>query len=71
MADDLPHNGASFEIPPSVEMETEPEPEPEILPLGVCPFDPATYHPQIHVLPPKGIRHFIAFARRASGDLLL
>jgi len=47
------------------------EPEPEPLPLGIRPFDSAAYHPQTHVLPPGGIRHFRAFARRAPEDLLL
>ncbi|KAL7249858.1 hypothetical protein ACSBR1_011940 [Camellia fascicularis] len=49
----------------------EAELKPEILSLGVCPFDPATYRPRTHVLPPEGIRHFREFARRALEDLLV
>ncbi|GMP25104.1 hypothetical protein CsSME_00002132 [Camellia sinensis var. sinensis] len=73
MADDLPHDGAPFEIPPQLSppAEIEAEPEPEILPLGVRPFDSATCHPRTDVLPPGGIRHFREFARHAPEDLLL
>ncbi|GMP54659.1 hypothetical protein CsSME_00019746 [Camellia sinensis var. sinensis] len=48
MANDIPHDGAS------PEMEVDPELEP--LPLSIRPFDPATYHPKIHVLSPDNIR---------------
>ncbi|GMP93514.1 hypothetical protein CsSME_00043296 [Camellia sinensis var. sinensis] len=40
MADDIPLGGT----PPEHEMD----PEAELLPLSVCPFDPATYRPAIH-----------------------
>ncbi|KAL7264389.1 hypothetical protein ACSBR1_002358 [Camellia fascicularis] len=67
MADDLSHDGAPFEIPPLAEMEIEPESE--ILPLGVRHFDPATYHPQIHVLPPGGIRRILALLADTGREL--
>ncbi|KAL7213255.1 hypothetical protein ACSBR2_015880 [Camellia fascicularis] len=56
MTDDILYDGAPLEIlsqlSPPAQMEAELEPE--ILPLGVRPFDPATYHPRTHVLPPGG-----------------
>ncbi|GMP67539.1 hypothetical protein CsSME_00027487 [Camellia sinensis var. sinensis] len=55
MADDVPHDGAS------PEMEVDPEFEP--LPLSDRPVDPATYHPEIHVLPPDSICQFTEFAQ--------
>ncbi|GMP23854.1 hypothetical protein CsSME_00001311 [Camellia sinensis var. sinensis] len=47
MADDAPHDGGSLR------MEEEPEHIP--LPPRVRPFDPATYHPKVHVLPPSTV----------------
>ncbi|GMP85730.1 hypothetical protein CsSME_00038774 [Camellia sinensis var. sinensis] len=41
MADYIPHDRA----PPGIEMDPEFEP----LPLSIRPFDPATYHPEVHV----------------------
>ncbi|GMP73604.1 hypothetical protein CsSME_00031310 [Camellia sinensis var. sinensis] len=58
MADDIPRG----RTPPDHEMD----PEAELLPLSVRPFDPATYRPAIHVLPPDGLRQFRDFAR--GGD---
>ncbi|XP_028103523.1 uncharacterized protein LOC114302674 [Camellia sinensis] len=63
MADDLPQGGT----PPEQEMD----PEAEFLPLSVRPFDPATYQPTIHVLPPDGLRQFRSFARGIPPELLL
>ncbi|KAL7163584.1 hypothetical protein ACSBR2_039655 [Camellia fascicularis] len=63
MADDIPHDGALLG------MEMDPEFEP--LPLSIRPFDPATYHPEVHVLPPDSICQFRGFARGAPEDLLL
>ncbi|KAI8005047.1 Protein MAIN-LIKE 2, partial [Camellia lanceoleosa] len=63
MADDIPQEGA----PPGMEMDPEFEP----LPLGVWPFDPVTYPPEVHVLPPDSIRQFRSFVRGALEDLLL
>lgn len=63
MANDIPHDGASLE------MEVDPEFKP--LPLSDRPFDPAAYHPEIHVLSPDIIRQFRGFARGVPEDLLL
>ncbi|XP_028071396.1 uncharacterized protein LOC114273783 [Camellia sinensis] len=63
MADDIPHKGA----PSGMEMDPEFEP----LPLSIRPFDPTTYHPKIHVLPPDSIHQFRRFAQGAPEDLLL
>ncbi|GMP44793.1 hypothetical protein CsSME_00013571 [Camellia sinensis var. sinensis] len=66
MADNIPHDEASLEI------KVDPEFEP--LPPSVRPFDPVTYHPEIHVLPPDSIRPLTARARvtfiswRLQGD---
>ncbi|KAL7161749.1 hypothetical protein ACSBR2_042261 [Camellia fascicularis] len=49
----------------------EAEPEPVLLPPKIRPFDPETYHPQTHVLPPEIIRHFRGFTQGAPEDLLL
>ncbi|GMP53431.1 hypothetical protein CsSME_00018883 [Camellia sinensis var. sinensis] len=65
MADDIPHDGA----PPEMEFDFKAEPEP--LPLGVRPFDPARYHPRIHILLVRSIRHFTDFSTDAPADLLL
>ncbi|KAF5932784.1 hypothetical protein HYC85_028955 [Camellia sinensis] len=43
----------------------------ELLPLSERPFDPATYRPAIHVLPPDGLRQFRSFERYAAPELLL
>ncbi|GMP31616.1 hypothetical protein CsSME_00005758 [Camellia sinensis var. sinensis] len=48
MAGDVPRGGT----PPDHEMDLEAE----LLPLSVRLFDPATYQPAIHVLPPDGLR---------------
>ena len=63
MADDIPRVGT----PPDHEMD----PEVELLPLSERPFDPATYRPAIHVLPPDGLRQFRSFERYAAPELLL
>ena len=63
MADDIPRGGT----PP--EMDTDPEVE--LLPLSVRPFNPATYWPAIHILPPDSIRQFRSYARGAPLKLLL
>ena len=63
MADDIPHGGT----PPDHEMD----PEVELLSLSVRPFDPATYRPAIHVLPPDGLRQFRSFDRAMPPELLL
>ncbi|KAF5934526.1 hypothetical protein HYC85_030697 [Camellia sinensis] len=63
MADDIPQGGA----PPGMEMD----PEFKLLPLSVRPFDPATYQPEVHVLPPDSIRQFRSFAQGAPLELLL
>ena len=63
MADDVPHVGT----PPDHEMD----PGVELLPLSERPFDPATYRPAIHVLPPDGLRHFRGFDRALDPELLL
>ncbi|GMP69514.1 hypothetical protein CsSME_00028742 [Camellia sinensis var. sinensis] len=63
MADDTPHDGGS----PG--MEGEPEYIP--LPPRVRPFDPESYHPEAHALPPSTVSHFSGLARRALVDLLL
>ncbi|GMP83659.1 hypothetical protein CsSME_00037488 [Camellia sinensis var. sinensis] len=63
MADDIPWG----ETPPEHEMD----PEAELLPLSVRPFDPATYRPAIHVLPPDGHRQFRDFARGVPPEMLL
>lgn len=47
------------------------DPEAKLLPLSVRSFDPATYRPAIHVLPPDDIRHFRSYARGAPPELLL
>ncbi|GMP81141.1 hypothetical protein CsSME_00035950 [Camellia sinensis var. sinensis] len=63
MADDIPQGGT----PPDHEMD----PGVELLPLSVRPFDPATYRPAIHVLPPDGLRQFWSFNRAMPPELLL
>lgn len=63
MADDIPRSGT----PPNHEMD----PGAELLPLSIRPFDPATYRPAIHVLPPDGLRQFRSFDRSVPQDLLL
>ncbi|GMP35349.1 hypothetical protein CsSME_00007819 [Camellia sinensis var. sinensis] len=63
MADDIPQGGT----PPDHEMD----PGAELLPLSVCPFDPATYRLAIHVLSPDGLRQFRDFARGVPPELLL
>ena len=63
MADDIPRGGT----PPDHEMD----PGVELLPLGERPFDPATYRPVIHVLPPDGLRQFRSFERHVAPELLL
>lgn len=63
MENDIPHDGASLE------MEVDPEFKP--LPLSDRPFDPAAYHPEIHVLSPDIIHQFRGFARGVPEDLLL
>ena len=63
MADDVPHVGT----PPDHEMD----PGAELLPLSERPFDPVTYRPAIHVLPPDGLRHFRSFDRALDPELLL
>ncbi|KAL7213423.1 hypothetical protein ACSBR2_016029 [Camellia fascicularis] len=55
MPDDIPGGGA----PPEMDVDLEAE----LLPLHIRPFDPATYRPAIHVLPPDGLRQFRSFAR--------
>ncbi|GMP24169.1 hypothetical protein CsSME_00001532 [Camellia sinensis var. sinensis] len=59
MADDVPHDGASPEIPPQFFPEMEAEPGPVQLP------------PKTYVLPPESVRHFKGFERDAQDDLLL
>ncbi|XP_028076320.1 protein gar2-like isoform X2 [Camellia sinensis] len=71
MADDVPHDGASPEIPPQFFPEMEAEPGPVQLPPKVRRFDPTTYDPQTYVLPPESVRHFKGFERDAQDDLLL
>ncbi|GMP55503.1 hypothetical protein CsSME_00020305 [Camellia sinensis var. sinensis] len=63
MADDIPRGGT----PPDHEMD----PKAELLPLSVRPFDPATYRPAIHVLPPDKLRQFRSFNRTVPLELLL
>ncbi|KAL7240457.1 hypothetical protein ACSBR2_006166 [Camellia fascicularis] len=63
MEDDIPRGGT-----PS---DHEMDPEAELLPLSVRPFDPVTYRPAIHVLPPDGLRQFRSFDKRVSPELLL
>ncbi|THF97261.1 hypothetical protein TEA_008089 [Camellia sinensis var. sinensis] len=63
--------GVAEDIEADLEAEFAPEFEPEPLPLRVRPFDPATYHPRMHILLPGGIRHFNEFARGIPEDLLL
>lgn len=63
MADDLPGGGA----PPEIDMD----PEAELLSLHIRPFDPATYKPAIHVLPPDGLCQFRSFAKGVPLELLL
>ncbi|KAF5934658.1 hypothetical protein HYC85_030829 [Camellia sinensis] len=63
MADDIPRGGT----PPDHEMD----PEVELLPLSERPFDPATYRPAIHVLPPDGLRQFRSFEWYVAPELLL
>ncbi|XP_028107510.1 disease susceptibility protein LOV1-like [Camellia sinensis] len=63
MADDVPRGGTPLEM--------DVNPEVELLPLRVRPFDPATYRPAIHVLPPDSIRHFRSYVRCAPLELLL
>ena len=47
------------------------DPEVELLPLHIRPFDPVTYRPVIHVLPPDSLRHFRSYAQGAPLELLL
>ncbi|KAF5932590.1 hypothetical protein HYC85_028761 [Camellia sinensis] len=47
------------------------DPGAELLPLSERPFDPATYQPAIHVLPPDGPRQFRSFERHVAPELLL
>ncbi|XP_028062242.1 wall-associated receptor kinase 5-like [Camellia sinensis] len=47
------------------------DPEVELLPQSVRLFDPATYRPAIHVLPPDGLRQFRSFDKRVPPELLL
>ncbi|KAL7186378.1 hypothetical protein ACSBR2_028176 [Camellia fascicularis] len=63
MADDAPHDRGSLRL----------EGEPDIRPLRprIRPFDLATYHREVHVLPSSVVRHFTGFARRTPIDLLL
>ena len=63
MADAIPHDGA----PSGMVMDPEFEP----LLLGIRPFDPASYDPDVHVLPPDDICQFKRFARGAPEDVLL
>ncbi|XP_028099285.1 60S acidic ribosomal protein P2-like [Camellia sinensis] len=63
MADGIPRGGT----PPEQEMD----PDAELLPLSVRPFDPVTYRPAIHVLPPDGLRQFRTFDRGVPRKLLL
>ncbi|XP_028070762.1 uncharacterized protein LOC114273186 [Camellia sinensis] len=63
MEDDIPRGGTL----PEMDMD----PEVELLPLRIRPFDPTTYRPAIHVLPPDGIRHFRSYTRGAPLELLL
>ena len=63
MADDIPRGGT----PPDHEMD----PEAELLPLSVRPFDPATYWPASHILPPDGLRQFKIFNRTMPLEFLL
>ena len=63
MADDIPRGGT----PP----DHERDPGVELLPLSERPFDPVTYRPAIHVLPPDGLRQFRSFERYAAPELLL
>ncbi|GMP36388.1 hypothetical protein CsSME_00008531 [Camellia sinensis var. sinensis] len=60
MADDIPHDRAS------PKMEVDPKFEP--LPLSVRPFDPATYHPEIHVLPPDSLPGVTFISWHLRGD---
>lgn len=68
MADDFPHDGAPVEAEFEAKFNSDVEPKP--LPLGVRPFDATMYHPQTHILPASGVRHFTNFAG-APADLLL
>lgn len=63
MADDIPRCGT----PPEMDVDLEVE----LLPLSIRPFDPATYRPAIHVLPPDGIRQFKSHEQGAPLELLL
>ena len=63
MADDIPRSGT----PPDHEMD----PGVELLPLSEHPFDPVTYRPAIHVLPPDGLRQFRSFERHVAPERLL
>ena len=63
MADDVPHVGTP--------LDHEMDPGVELLPLSERPFDPATYRPAIHILPPDGLRHFRGFDRALDPELLL
>ncbi|KAL7215013.1 hypothetical protein ACSBR1_027235 [Camellia fascicularis] len=63
MVDDIPHDEGS--------PRREEEPEHVPLPPRVRPFDPATYHPEVHVLPLSTVCHFIGFTWCAPADLLL
>ncbi|KAF5933114.1 hypothetical protein HYC85_029285 [Camellia sinensis] len=47
------------------------DPGVELLPLSERPFDPATYRPTIHVLPPDSLRQFRSFERHVAPELLL
>ena len=63
MAGDIPRGGT----PPKHEMD----PEAELLPLSGRPFDPVTYRPAVHVLPPDRLRQFRSFDRTVPPELLL
>ena len=63
MADDIPRG----RTPPDHELD----PGVELLPLSERPFDPATYRPAIHVLPPDGLLQFRSFERHVPPELLL
>ncbi|GMP69099.1 hypothetical protein CsSME_00028491 [Camellia sinensis var. sinensis] len=62
MTDDVPPGGA----PLGLEMD----PKFKSLPLGIRPFDPEMYNPEVHVLPPGGIRQGPP-ATRAGVTLIL
>ncbi|KAL7204575.1 hypothetical protein ACSBR2_017616 [Camellia fascicularis] len=47
---------------PEPDPDPDPDPDPELLPLGVRPFDPATYYPCTHVMAPRGILRFKDFS---------